>query len=159
MWQDRPQDDEGRWFGTAKRAICTSAITTSDNWTMPTWRVSPTVQARALLGKALADLKAARERLGQNPTNSSRPPSTRAPWERVDAHEGAAATPSAEAGEDGEPSEDEPNSDEAAKPQRQASGGNGEGKRPGRRKGAPGHSRTQQLPVDVEHTHAPECCA
>jgi transposase len=42
-------------------------------------RLSP-VQARALLGKALADLKAARERLGQNPSNSSRPPSTRAPW-------------------------------------------------------------------------------
>ena len=38
-------------------------------------------QARALLGKALADLKAARERLGQNPSNSSRPPSTRLPWE------------------------------------------------------------------------------
>ena len=36
-------------------------------------------QARALLGKALADLKAARERLGQNPTNSSRPPSTSTP--------------------------------------------------------------------------------
>jgi hypothetical protein len=36
-------------------------------------------QVRVLLGKAQADLKAARERLGQNPTNSSRPPSTRAP--------------------------------------------------------------------------------
>ena len=31
--------------------------------------------------------------------------------------------------------------------------------RPGRRKGAPGHSRTQQLAVDAEHTHAPDCCA
>ena len=116
-------------------------------------------QARALLGKALADLKVARERLGQNPTNSSRPPSTRAPWEQADADEGAAATPSAEAGKDGEPSEDEPNPDEAAQPQRPASGGNDEGKRPGRRKGAPGHSRTQHLPVDVELTHAPDCCA
>ena len=112
-------------------------------------------QARALLGKALADLKVARERLGQNPTNSSRPPSPRAPWERADTDEGAAATPSAEVGEDGD---DEPNPDEAAQPQHQASGGNGEGKRPGRRKGAPRHSRTQQLPVDIEHTHAPECC-
>jgi transposase len=116
-------------------------------------------QARVLLGKALADLKVARERLGRNPTNSSRPPSTRAPWEQADADEGAAATPNAEAGDDGEPSEDEPNPDAAAQPQRPASGGKGEGRRPGRRKGAPGHSRTQQLPVDVEHTHAPECCA
>ena len=41
-------------------------------------------QARALLSKALADLKAARERLAQDPSNSSRPPSSRAPWEGVD---------------------------------------------------------------------------
>ena len=44
-------------------------------------------QARALLSKALEDLKAARERLGQNPSNSSRPPSTRAPWEQAEAEE------------------------------------------------------------------------
>jgi transposase len=44
-------------------------------------------QARVLLGKALADLKTARERLGQNPSNSSRPPSTRAPWEQGDEDE------------------------------------------------------------------------
>jgi hypothetical protein len=51
-------------------------------------------QARALLGKALADLKAARERLGQNPSNSSRPPSTRLPWEGV----GGQETPAGESG-------------------------------------------------------------
>ncbi len=38
-------------------------------------------QAWALLGKALANLKAARERLGQTPSNRSRPLSTRLPWE------------------------------------------------------------------------------
>ena len=32
--------------------------------------------------RLLADLKEARERLNQGPTNSSRPPSSRAPWER-----------------------------------------------------------------------------
>jgi transposase len=36
-------------------------------------------QARVLLGKALSDLKTVCERLGQNPSNSSRPPSNRAP--------------------------------------------------------------------------------
>ena len=41
-------------------------------------------QTQALLIKALADLKTARERLGQNPSNSSRPPSSRAPWEQSD---------------------------------------------------------------------------
>jgi hypothetical protein len=36
---------------------------------------------RALSVKLLADLKEAHERLAQNPSNSSRPPSSRAPWE------------------------------------------------------------------------------
>ena len=37
---------------------------------------------RDLSLRLLADLKEARERLNQGPTNSSRPPSSRAPWER-----------------------------------------------------------------------------
>jgi hypothetical protein len=118
-------------------------------------------QARALLGRALADLKAARERLGQNPGNSSRPPSTRAPWEQADAAQEAAATPSASSpgAEDGEATGDEQSPGEAPKQPREAARGDSEGKRPGRRKGAPGHRRTQHLPVDVERTHAPDCCA
>jgi hypothetical protein len=32
-------------------------------------------------------------------------------------------------------------------------------KRPGRQPGAPGHSRTQQLPINVERIHTPEHCA
>jgi transposase len=40
-------------------------------------------RAHALLSKALFDLKTARERLGQNPSNSSRPPSTRALWGQI----------------------------------------------------------------------------
>ena len=31
--------------------------------------------------------------------------------------------------------------------------------RPGRRRGAPGHGRTQQLPVAAEDVHRPACCA
>lgn len=115
-------------------------------------------QARALLDKALADLKAARERLGQNPSNSSRPPSTRAPWEPAEGNEEDDGAPASSAqGEAGE------TPDQARKP---ASGKAGKGKRggakagrPGRRKGARGHSRTQQLPVDAERTHAPDRCA
>ena len=67
-----------------------------------TYLGSLTEAARALLGKALADLKAARERLGQNPSNSSRPPSTRAPWEQADADAEVPAAPGAEAGDDGD---------------------------------------------------------
>ena len=37
---------------------------------------------RGLSLRLLADLKEARERLNQGPTNSSRPPGSRAPWER-----------------------------------------------------------------------------
>ena len=37
---------------------------------------------RGLSLRLVADLKEARERLKQGPTNSSRPPSSRAPWDR-----------------------------------------------------------------------------
>ena len=37
----------------------------------------------ALCLKLLADTKEKTERLNQNPSNSSRPPSTRAPWEKA----------------------------------------------------------------------------
>src|SRR5512147_2783138 len=37
---------------------------------------------RGLSLRLLADLKEARDRLNQGPENSSRPPSSRAPWER-----------------------------------------------------------------------------
>jgi hypothetical protein len=39
---------------------------------------------RVLLAKALSDFNAARERLAQAPSNSSRPPSSRASWVRVE---------------------------------------------------------------------------
>jgi len=44
----------------------------------------PAESLRSLSGKLLADLKEAHDRLNQNPSNSSRPPSTRAPWEKDD---------------------------------------------------------------------------
>jgi transposase len=127
-------------------------------------------QARVLLGKAVADLKTARERLGQNPGNSSRPPSSRAPWESggdedASAGEGtpaAATSEAAAAAQDdagGHRTDDESRPEAAPKPRRQRTDGSAERQRPGRRQGAPGHGRTQRLPVDVEHVHAPTCCA
>ena len=44
----------------------------------------PVDPLRSLSKKLLADLKEAHDRLNQNPSNSSRPPSTRAPWEKDD---------------------------------------------------------------------------
>jgi transposase len=120
-------------------------------------------QARVLLGKALADLKAARERLGQNPSNSSRPPSTRLPWEGRGGDETPADNPDVTAGL-GDPDADAggsggPDESAAPKPRRQGSHRTVTGQRPGRRPGAPGHSRTRHLPVDAELPHRPSCCA
>jgi transposase len=55
----------------------------------------PTESLRSLSGKLLADLKEAHDRLNQNPSNSSRPPSTRAPWEKDDSGLDEKRTPDA----------------------------------------------------------------
>jgi transposase len=116
-------------------------------------------QARALLAKVLADLKAARERLAQNPSNSSRPPSSRAPWEGIDdagdAGEADDATPS----EPDAQAAEAPAADQRSTRARTAKRKDTAAGKPGRRKGAPGHSRTQTLPIDAEQVHAPQCCA
>jgi len=121
-------------------------------------------QALALLSKVVEDLKAARERLAQNPTNSSRPPSTRAPWEQAAGAEQEpedAPVVSAPAAEEVKPEAVSPPKSEE-KPLQHSPEGEGAEKpaaHPGRRPGAPGHSRTQQLPVAAEQPHAPDCCA
>jgi hypothetical protein len=126
------------------------------------------VQLQTLSRKLLADLKEAHDRLNRNPSNSSRPPSTRAPWEKPEEK-------SQDGGEDGDGPQ-EATSDGAG--DRRSDGESEKGKRdkekpdpkktdrrdtsqgrPGRREGAPGHSRTQQLPIDEEHVHRPETCA
>ena len=119
-------------------------------------------QARELLSKVLEDLKRARERLAQNPTNSSRPPSTRAPWEQAQGQgqePEEASVASAQGAKEVKPEalsqseqKEPPKSPEGKAVEKPAA-------RAGRRKGAPGHSRTQQLPVDAEQPHAPHGCA
>ncbi len=47
-------------------------------------------QLETVSERLLADLKEARERLNQNPSNSSRPPSSRAPWIEAGLDEGEA---------------------------------------------------------------------
>jgi len=112
----------------------------------------------------LADLKEAHDRLNQNPSNSTRPPSTRAPWEKADSGSDEAWTPQAaeaSADQSGEDAAAAQNSERdsmrpacEAKPQGESKPG-----RPGRRKGAPGAIRRQVLPVDAEKKHQPETCA
>lgn len=51
---------------------------------------------RGLLLRLLADLKEARDRLNQGPENSSRPPSSRLPWDRKDGGHDVEAGPEAD---------------------------------------------------------------
>jgi transposase len=124
---------------------------------------------RTLSLKLLADLKEARDRLNQTPDNSSRPPSSRAPWERA----------SQETGEDDEQKDEEPGEaeeeGEAAAERNAPPGGPEETQdskqderrpaeqrrqgKPGKRAGAPGYGRGVELAVTAEHTHRPSECA
>ena len=120
---------------------------------------------RGLLLKVLADLKETRERLNQNPGNSSRPPSTRAPWERTaqDEEDDGEEEPLAEE----EPAEDheetkhkELNTEEQSqKSEGTEETGKGKPGKPGKRKGAPGYGRRLELEVTEERIHRAGACA
>lgn len=68
---------------------------------------------RGLSVRLLADLKDARDRLNQGPDNSSRPPSSRAPWDRPG---GGTESDAADAVDDGPESEPAERPTAAAKP-------------------------------------------
>lgn len=119
----------------------------------------PEGSLRALSVRLLLDLKELFERLEQNPSNSSRPPSSRAPWEGVAAGEARqeAAGQSAEAPVAEDTQETAPlaaeEAPEAPPPKAE------EPRRPGQRPGAPGHGRTQCMEVHEEQHHHPKVCA
>lgn len=112
---------------------------------------------RELSLRLLADLKEARERLNQNSANSSRPPSSQAPWETPAAGcpetlKGLGAVEAA-AGEGPEPVAAVPTGEErcaktASPPPRRA----------GKRIGAPGHGRPAPERVDGEECHVALDC-
>jgi hypothetical protein len=120
-------------------------------------------QLRSLSAKLLADLKAAHERLDQNPNNSSRPPSSRAPWECED--DTVDPPDRSEQPDTGDEKADARQDKDAQKPQDDTEGEqsqSGESVQPpraGQRPGAPGHGRVQQLPIEQTHHHRPETCA
>jgi transposase len=122
----------------------------------------PEQQLRYLSAKLLADLKAAHERLDQNPSNSSRPPSSRDPWQSED-REDTPKQPEQARGE--EEDSDTGQGKEAQKSPQDSAGGQGQSTEPtqqrraGQRPGAPGHGRMQQLPIEQTHHHYPETCA
>ncbi len=125
---------------------------------------------RRLASDLLADLKQARERLGQNPTNSSAPSGSRAPWLSAnddqpppgdDTPRNDKAPPDDEAPPAGEPRE--PTGDPAPPPPEApappAAAEEPPKRKPGKQKGAPGFGRTQKLPITHTEHHLPQGCA
>ena len=111
---------------------------------------------RGLSLRLLADLKEARDRLNQGPENSSRPPSSRAPWERKGGARDADADAEADAiaaDGDREPEPAEANAAEAKAAEANAA------RKPGKQPGAPGIGRTQVFEAHEEQTHYPDRCA
>ena len=111
---------------------------------------------RGLSAKLLDDLKEARDRLNQGPENSSRPPSSRAPWDRqgggreLDA-DAAADADAAEGDREPAPAEAKP---AEAKPTKSSPA-----RKPGKQRGAPGVGRTQVFRANATQAHYPDACA
>jgi len=122
---------------------------------------------RGLSLRLLEDLKEARERLGQNPTNSSRPPSSQAPWDRPSASREAPSddeTPHLEADTDQPEATDSSVEEPSARPE--AGDSKGEAakpeppkRKPGKQPGAPGCGRTQVFQAHETLHHRPDTCA
>ena len=120
---------------------------------------------RVLSAKLLEDLKEAQDRLNQGPENSSRPSSSRAPWERKSDRQ--------EPDEDPEDADREPEAAEAkpaaAKPEEAPSGeakpveaqpaAAKPARKAGKHPGAPGIGRTQMFQAHEERPHYPDVCA
>ena len=105
--------------------------------------------------RLLDDLKEARERLNQNPDNSSVPPSSRTPWSRNE----PPAVDAAEPEPDPLPKDVSPEDAAAAQRKSPNTKESSAARRPGKQKGAPGHARTQVLAVTHTADHYPDHCA
>jgi len=132
----------------------------------PAWALGlQPVQKDKLLVVLIDDLKEARERLGANSQNSSRPPRTDTPWTSVSApvtQAGASQTPpdavahkpQADAQAPAQDSEKTPAQDSQARvaPVQDK-------RKAGHQKGEPSHGRELTLAVSAIHTHMPSHCA
>ena len=125
----------------------------------------PLPQLQPVAIRLLSELRIARDRLNQNPENSSRPSSSRNPWESssqctpepepaptiqaADGDDGQANLDGAELDISPEQPGDAPDA-RIAKPVK---------KKPGKQPGAPGFGRTQKLAITTIKEHFPEKCA
>jgi hypothetical protein len=113
----------------------------------------PEDKLRQVSARILQDLKEARDRLNRTPDNSSRPPSSMAPWEQGQAAgdepvtDGGGAEVSSESGPSaagGEPAQSKPPA--------------GPKNKPGKQPGAKGFGRTQKFAVTGEQVHRAAAC-
>lgn len=113
------------------------------------------------------DLISAQDALNQNPSNSSRPPSTRPPWERDTEKEKELSRENEQRNEAQEQRDGTGGSIQSSKCDEECNNPQSKGqqspnqetkRKPGKQKGAPGCGRTQKLTVTEVVTHKPECC-
>jgi hypothetical protein len=115
--------------------------------------------------RMLKDLKEARERLNQNPDNSSRPPSSREPWvvarlEKEDDEIDKESDLDDDLLKQATDTDDEVSDPEEKEEPKKNHPSSGQGRKPGKQKGAKGFGRTQKLPVTGQVIHqATECNA
>jgi len=114
---------------------------------------------RRLSVKLLNDLKEARERLNQNARNSSRPPSSEAPWEK-DVSPNDDTNESEKNQETADSDEKQPrpvkNKDQSAQQDEQNAAD--DKRKPGKQPGAQGFGRQQVLTITDYQEHLPDFC-
>jgi transposase len=124
-------------------------------------------EKEALLVRALFELRKSRDRLNQSPRNSSKPPSTRAPWEPTANNEATDEPSGAEGLADAAPAtadDDTAQADKAATPgkttvPKSTGGKDAAKKKAGKQAGAQGFGRTQKLAYTNVDAHYPDVCA
>lgn len=118
----------------------------------------PEDKLRQVSARILQDLKEARDRLNQTPDNSSRPPSSRAPWEKGQTEKKGPAPD-----DDGSEAETARESDGCGESSAGCEPARGElpavpKKKPGKQPGAKGFGRTQKFAVTGGQTHRAGVC-
>ncbi len=122
-------------------------------------------QRDELLARALAELRKSRDRLNQSPTNSSKPPSSRAPWDTTSgggdaSSESPGKTPMANAGGDTKSKATVSTTTATATPAPSAlAAAKPAAKKAGKQLGAKGYGRMQKLAHTALDEHRPGTCA
>jgi hypothetical protein len=117
-------------------------------------------QKAVLLVRALAELRKSRDRLNQTPSNSSKPPSSRAPWESASSDDAVLPTITAPTVFDVDAAK--PSATVGATtptPSAKAPSGKSSTKNAGKQVGAKGFGRTQKLAYTETTPHHPDSCA